>query len=275
MNYSEQDLIQAHAIELEILIRVINICRENDIEYFMSAGTALGAVRHGGFIPWDDDIDIGMRRDQFEKFSEIAQEGLGSEYFFQTRETDPNYPNIFAKVRKNNTTFLEWSVKDIDMHHGIYIDIFPYDNVPQDAELRRKQSKRIHKYYKLLLYRACRNVSRPPKTSTAKLRQLLKKFVQLATYCIPLSSDVIYKRLTDEVKRYTKQDTGLYTEFWIGKHIVYPEDILFPTTPIIFEGMEVQTVNDTDSYLTLLYGDYMKLPPESQRVGHQPFVLKV
>ena len=91
-------------VELDILIKVARLCEERGFTYFIESGTALGAVRHGGFIPWDDDIDIGMPRQDYEKFLDIAQEELGDEYFVQTRKTDPNAPFSFAKVRKNGTT---------------------------------------------------------------------------------------------------------------------------------------------------------------------------
>ena len=120
-------------VELDILIKVARLCEERGLTYFIESGTALGAVRHGGFIPWDDDIDIGMPRQDYEKFLDIAQKELGDEYFVQTRETDPNAPFSFAKVRKNGTTFIEWNKRNIKMHHGIYIDIFPYDGLPIDG----------------------------------------------------------------------------------------------------------------------------------------------
>ncbi len=95
-------------------------------------------MEHGGFIPWDDDVDIGMTRENYEKFLEIAPEKLKNDYFLQTRKTDKKAPYMYAKVRKNGTVFMEWNKRNLDMHHGIYIDIFPYDNVPDDIKERNE-----------------------------------------------------------------------------------------------------------------------------------------
>jgi lipopolysaccharide cholinephosphotransferase len=116
-------------VELEILLEFDGVCKENNIKYHLFAGTLLGAIRHNGFIPWDDDIDVCMLRGDFEKFLTIGQECLGKDYFLQTYETDKNYINQFAKIRKNNTIFLQRDVVGTDIHQGFYIDIFPFDNV--------------------------------------------------------------------------------------------------------------------------------------------------
>lgn len=87
-------------IELEILKKIDEVCKKHNINYWLDSGTLLGAVRHQGFIPWDDDIDIGMLREDYEKFLKVAQKDLGDDYFLQTRSTDKNYPLVFAKVRK-------------------------------------------------------------------------------------------------------------------------------------------------------------------------------
>lgn len=106
--YYGEELKKVQECELEILAEVIKVCNENSIEYFVIGGTALGAVRHSGFIPWDDDIDIGMTRDDYERFLKIAPSKLKSDLFLQYYVTEPNSPTYFAKVRKNNTQFVEY-----------------------------------------------------------------------------------------------------------------------------------------------------------------------
>ncbi len=113
--------------ELRILIEFDRICRKHNIKYSLSYGTLIGAIRHQGFIPWDDDIDVGMLREDYEVFLEKGQKLLQSDLFLQTCYTDPKYPQVYAKIRKNNTSFVETTVKNIQMHHGIYIDVFPFD----------------------------------------------------------------------------------------------------------------------------------------------------
>ncbi len=114
-------------IELELFKQFVRICEKNSLRYFVVGGTALGAVRHKGFIPWDDDIDVALPRGDYEKFLSIAQSWLPENMFLQTYITDKNYPNPFAKLRRSDTAFIEKSASRIKMNHGVYIDIFPLD----------------------------------------------------------------------------------------------------------------------------------------------------
>lgn len=126
-----ETLRKLQLVELEIANEIKRVCVENNIKYFLESGTLLGAVRHGGFIPWDDDMDIGMMRDEYEKFLKIAPEKLSSEFILQTWKNEKDYSLTFAKVRKLDTIFLEYEFKDSSMHNGIWVDIFPYDSVPE------------------------------------------------------------------------------------------------------------------------------------------------
>ena len=130
MQYRNEDLIKLQKAETEILSEVIRVCDENGITYFAVGGTALGAVRHSGFIPWDDDVDIGMLREDYERFLKIAPEKLKKGYTLCSAESEPNMPSYFAKVRKDGTVFKEESSKNIKMHHGIFLDVMPYDKIP-------------------------------------------------------------------------------------------------------------------------------------------------
>lgn len=126
-----ETLRKLQLVELEIANEIKRVCVENNIKYFLESGTLLGAVRHGGFIPWDDDMDIGMMREEYEKFLKIAPEKLSSEFILQTWKNEKDYSLTFAKVRKSDTIFLEYEFKDSSMHNGIWVDIFPYDSVPE------------------------------------------------------------------------------------------------------------------------------------------------
>ena len=113
--------------EMELFRAFISVCEKLELPYFLNAGTMLGAVRHNGFIPWDDDIDVAMLRSDYEIFLSRAQELLPENMFLQTIDTDPEYLHNFAKIRHNETTFIESSVKSRHIHHGLYLDIFPLD----------------------------------------------------------------------------------------------------------------------------------------------------
>ena len=130
--YKELDsktLKKLHDVELEILQEIIRICKKYDIKYYLAGGTLLGAVRHKGFIPWDDDLDIGMLREDYDKFMKYGIKEIDDKYFIHCDKTDPNYWLPFIKVRKNSTTFVEelLNKKEV-LHNGIFVDIFPMDN---------------------------------------------------------------------------------------------------------------------------------------------------
>jgi len=117
----------------DILRETIRVCEEHDIRYFLIGGTAIGALYDQAILPWDDDIDIGMTRDQYNRFLEVAPTALGGQYFLSYYETDPKTPYYFAKVRKNGTLFKEETFSEIAMHQGIFIDVFPFDKIPDNG----------------------------------------------------------------------------------------------------------------------------------------------
>ena len=271
MNYSQ--LREVQLIELEILKEVARICDKHEIEYFLDSGTALGAVRHEGFIPWDDDIDIGMTRVNYDRFLKIASQELRSDFFLQTNETDKKAPCIFAKIRKNGTVFMEWNKRNIDMHHGIYIDVFPYDNLPDDEKEREKHQKRCRNLYRLYLIRSIpdRTVQLEKSIKWAALA-IIRRALHYLSKVVPSS---IIERLTDNMfRKYNKIETKYLTCHMFSKKYVFNRTDLFPLRQIRFEDGFFTIVNDVEKYLTLIYGDYKQLPPVNERVGHKPYKLK-
>ena len=127
---NDSNLRKVQNAELDILKEFIEICRKINVRYYVIDGTLLGAVRHQGFIPWDDDIDIGMFREDYEKFVALAPQVLPECLFLQTYRTDEEYYRNSGKIRNSNTTMIETVVKDLRMNHGVFIDIFPLDNYP-------------------------------------------------------------------------------------------------------------------------------------------------
>ena len=123
--------------QLEILKEIDRVCRENEIKYFLDSGTLIGAVRHEGFIPWDDDIDIGMLREDYEKFSKLAPKHLNKSYLWQSWKNDSSYALPFGKVRKRNTVYIE-EKSGITKNCGFYVDVFPFDYAPRTKKERTK-----------------------------------------------------------------------------------------------------------------------------------------
>ncbi len=137
--YTPEELERLHKALYEILGEIVRICDKHNIPYFIQGGTAIGAFFEQAILPWDDDIDVGMTRRNYERFLQVASAELGKEYFLQWLGTDPHTPFYFAKVRKNNTLFLEEDFAHLSIHQGIYIDVFPFDKVPDNVQLQQLQ----------------------------------------------------------------------------------------------------------------------------------------
>lgn len=141
MRYKEQELQRLQDALYETLGEVDRICRKHNIRYFVTGGTAIGAYFWQKMLPWDDDIDVGMMRSDYERFAKVAQQELGDRFFLQSPDTEPHTPFYFMKVRMNGSRFSESTFKHIDMHQGIFVDIFPFDKVPRQKWLERLQHK--------------------------------------------------------------------------------------------------------------------------------------
>lgn len=266
------ELKKIQRIELEIFEEIIRICQQNDIEYFIIGGTALGAVRHEGFIPWDDDIDIGMTREDYDKFLKKAQSELAPGYFLQNFNTDPNAPAYFSKIRKNGTIFMEYCNRNIDMHHGIFVDIFPYDNIPDSIKLQKKQLRKVSFLYQIYIAKSIVGTSVPQ----TNIKGYLGKGVRMILHYLlkPVSKRWIFNLLDKEVRRYNDINTNELCYIPIPSLLMKRKE-LFPLSIINFEGLNVSAPRNCHSYLTSHFGDYMQLPSPDNRVGHRPHEIKM
>ena len=264
---------EVQLIELEILKEVARVCDANGIDYFLDSGTALGAFRHGGFIPWDDDIDIGMTRANYDKFLEIAPSQLGKEFFLQVRKKDKSSPYIYAKVRKHGTVFMEWSIRSIKMHHGIFVDIFPYDNVPEDEVKRARFLRKCQILHRIFMLRSIPDRSeKSAKSVKYSIIAALRRVLHWMSKIIPIS--LIENSVNSLFQKYNQTQTEYLACLTFGEIFVYKREDLFPVRDIKFEDQYFKCVNNMEQYLTKLYGDYLKLPPEDERGGHDIYRLK-
>lgn len=270
--YSNEELREVQLCELDILKKYVEICEKYKLVYFLDSGTALGAARHQGFIPWDDDIDVGMPRKDYEKFLEIAQFELGEDYFLQNVHTDPGCPFVFSKIRKNKTAFVEWNKSNLNMNHGIFIDIFPYDVLPRrnSHEFMLDCNKIVSRFYLLYITKRARPDKMSFKWAVGDVaKRLISKFGKLKNKKkLVQEMEIFFTQYNDQLE----EDCSLYCPFFFGNY-EFNYDMLFPTSKLMFEGLEVCVPNKWDEYLTMIYGDYMQLPPPEKRRGHRPLII--
>lgn len=255
-------LDKVHMIQLEMAIEVKNICKKHNIKYAIIAGTLLGAVRHKGFIPWDDDLDIGMLRNDYERFIKVCQHELRNDYFLQTWESDPGFALPFAKIRKNGTRFIEKNSSAANLHCGIYIDIFPFDNVPKSRFQQSLAEDATYILKRMLLIKM--------KYIVWKDTELLKKVIYktFKLFSLFFSNNHIKRKL---YKLMTKSN-NLITEKVVafgGAYGYKKESIkrvwLEKLMEIDFESEKLSAPADNIDYLTYFYGDYMTPLLENER----------
>lgn len=261
---NDTDLKKAQKIMLIILQEIDKLCTKNKIKYWLDSGTLIGAVRHNGFIPWDDDLDIGMLRDDYNKFLKIAEEQLNSNFFIQSEFNEKEYANPFAKIMIKDTLWVESMTQKSKKHNCIFVDIFPYDKVPESIIL---QKLTIIKHY--ILNNAILMKCHYPYDNNTKFKSRIIVFIG-KIYSILFSLEYLKKK---RLKLHTKYN-NMNKDFCITKYggnfyknqnspLIYENMILCK-----FENLYFPIPQNYETVLTLLYGDYLKLPPENERVNH-------
>ncbi len=253
-------MTELQKIEFEMLKEAVRICDELQLRYYLVCGSALGAVKYGGFIPWDDDIDIGLTREDYEIFISKAQAMLPRHIFLQNRKTDPKYPHIFSKLRNSETSFFEKSVADFDINHGVYIDVFPLDGYPSDIAEQRLLEKEKTSCQKKL---SC--VFDLPRNFKATLGMLLRR---ACGYRRRTAS--IVDRYTAAISRYSTHDSAIICNHgnWQGRLEYAAREQYGNGVMVSFEGLRVRVPEGYDEYLTQKYGDWRADLPEDRKVGH-------
>ena len=264
MQVSDEMIARIKHVEFEMLEEVIKCCNVLKIKVYLDGGTALGAVRHQGFIPWDDDIDVGMLRKDFEIFISEGQRYLPKYLFLQSRLSEPNFLCNFAKIRDSRTTFIESSQRQLKINHGVYIDVFPLDYYPENSVER----DRIQKKLRVLNLRVRQEFTLPEENRGTRLLEIWRKFGgDVLKLRYPSVSKVLDLRET--IYKSVKPSSYLvnYCGAW-GNKEVFPTEWLEEGTIANFEGLSVNIPKEYDKYLRHIYGDYMQLPPENMRVSH-------
>ena len=262
----DEKLRTLQLMQLEMLKVVDAICEENNIKYSLYAGTLLGAVRHQGFIPWDDDLDICMARKEYDKFIRVWDELKPQGYILQNKENTPEFTQSFTKIRKDNTTFLQNNYERGKYHTGVFVDVFPIDRMPSG------KVKQCMFTLRCMFYQLFTREFVPPKSS-----EIVKKVSAFILWCVPKRKrEEIRGKLLGQITQYNdRKDFNIATiETVDSMRIKYPVDMLDSYTRIYFEDSEFMCFAKWDEYLKGTYGDYMKLPPESERAWkHHPIIL--
>ena len=266
----EMNTREVQMISLELLKEVHDFCIDNNIKYTLFSGTLIGAIRHHGFIPWDDDLDIALTRPEYDKFIHSFSSKKGNKLF--AREIQGKDVSLaFARLCEMNKTFVEDSHPWVSEKKGIWIDIFPLDGIEEDKNLAQKRFNKIYNIWHL----GCNiRLSKAPislyNTFFLKVKQIIKRvFYHFISF--------IYKPYDKHIKlckEYGYENAKAYANLaWPGwKMREYcPKHVLDDYILVSFEGYEFYVMKGYDESLRLKYGDYMQLPPIEQRQATHPF----
>ncbi len=252
------EMKQVWAVELDLLQKLLDVCKKNNIQIFADGGTLLGTVRHKCFIPWDDDIDMYIFRDDYEKLCDLADKEFSYPYFFQTEYNDIGTLRGHAQIRNSETTAI--LKNELDKHYsfnqGIFIDLFPLDYVPEDQTLRAEQRKQIKMYWDQA-YHAARNGSRYYVMDENRFKRYARKLYHLfADHHLNKMEIKYYREFEDACKKYLRKSDLVSTisfpgDYGINKVEDYSEIIDMP-----FEFMTISVPINYDDILTAMYGDY-------------------
>ena len=275
--YDDFTLKRIQEVELEILKDFMDICDRHGLDYFGIAGTGIGALRHHGFIPWDDDIDVAMPRDDFEKLLPLVEKEMGDKYLIMNAERYPNYPLMTTRMTMRGTKFKEEALKNIDAPLGIFLDLYPLDKVSDNPKEARRQARDAWFWSKILILRSIPFPMLGFSGWKAKIIHAICGLAHLVLSILHVPKTWIYKKAYEAETRsnhYTKTknldffcDTTPYMNLYAVKDI-------YPLRKLPFEDVELNFPHNLHNNLTGMYGDYMQLPPEENRKNHYPYELE-
>ena len=275
--YDDFTLKRIQEVELEILKDFMDICDRHGLDYFGIAGTGIGALRHHGFIPWDDDIDVAMPRDDFEKLLPLVEKEMGDKYLIMNAERYPNYPLMTTRMTMRGTKFQEAALKNIDAPLGIFLDLYPLDKVSDNPKEARRQARDAWFWSKILILRSIPFPMLGFSGWKAKIIHAICGLAHLVLSILHVPKTWIYKKAYEAETRsnhYTKTknldffcDTTPYMNLYAVKDI-------YPLRKLPFEDVELNFPHNLHNNLTGMYGDYMQLPPEEKRKNHYPYELE-
>lgn len=262
----EIDSIKLKKIQLDILNYIDDFCKKNNINYWLDSGTLLGAVRHKGYIPWDDDIDIGMLREDYDKFMNLFNKNNDSNYKAYCFDNNNNWNYSYGKVLDENTILYEPD-ENIGIKSSVYVDVFVFDFAPEDDNILNKMYKKRNLYYRCNTYQIFKFF----KLNTNFFKKIVLFFIWLLLQLFP--KGYFIKKSLDNCKKYSNVDTGYIGNFsgMVGR-VKCPKSIFNSFIKLKFEGKKYPVPIGYKEWLTAFYGDYMKLPPKEKQISHHKFV---
>lgn len=249
---TQEQLAKVQALELEAVLEVDRICKKHNIPYTLAYGTLLGAIRHKGFIPWDDDTDICMLRKDYERFAAVCKTELGSRFFYQSHDTDPEYYYLYDKIRVNGTVFKETFLDGYDIHHGVFVDVFPIDHYCG------KFSAFKYRLYRIILNSKYINIE-----ARSGRKKTFAKIIRTVFGWMPLDS--LYEKAERLARKNAEKAADEVIFGCEGEKIRFPRKYFEEICLGEFEGNELPIPVHSDEILKIMYGDYMQFPPEEER----------
>lgn len=273
MKYNSDILRELHRELIDILRETARVCDTLGIDYFIQGGTAIGAHFFEDIVPWDDDIDLGMTRDNYERFIREAPKHLAEGYTLQEYATEPDTPFYFCKIRKCGTRFVEREWVGLNIDDGIYIDIFPYDLIPDNPHAEQRQRQRVKFWVNCFTAKSVwlwRWFGRANNGVILPKSILSCAAIRLVT--LLMSKEEIYKRLHQELTRYNNTSATRYNIVRMPKDMISRHAIEHPEMRQ-FNNMVLPAPSDLESYLRNHYGDIQKWLPEDKQLNHAPEIL--
>lgn len=266
--YTQEELKKIQALSMETLREFIRICEKYGLDYFAISGTAIGAVRHQGFIPWDDDMDVGMLREDYDRFLEVAPGELKGRYELYSASLQKRVQGFYLQMFPVGSVFMTRRNARWPLHPGIKLDIFPYDRVPADGKRRARLYRRLRFWNRLYIIKN----TKVPQLDGKGIKTMLIRAACRVSYVLLKagpSLDTIVKKYETLMKS-TRESSGYYTilddmnpDWWVIRR-----SELYPMEEATFGPLTVRLPAGNDAMLRRQYGDYMKYPPREERGGH-------
>lgn len=270
--YTAEEIKKIQRVELDSLKVFMDICNKLEIDFILYGGTLLGAVKYKGFIPWDDDLDLALMRKDYDKLVEFGMSFVPKEYEIQHPSNNKVSPFPYIKFRRKDTILVEYTLHKLKMNHGIYFDIYPIDNIPDDDKLMYKQFKKFSTLAKMFYFRQVKNVEHPINNISDIVKAVTKRTIYYILKCIP--HKFFINNMYTIMTKYNKISTKRQGNYFHSKPVNYFNGV-YPLVEVKFEGLDLKIPKGYELNLYNRYGDISDLPPKEERFGHKAYILKI